>query len=132
MRRALPVLLLVVAAAPASADEPSLPALTSIDAQTDITGFLQSGVPAELQLAALRHAWTADPAIRDFKGLQENDWDSNDPRSITGFGELGPEVDVKIMVAQIFGERPQVAFAPARFPSLANAVWRRFFNVIPN
>src|SRR5262249_18008968 len=31
-----------------------LPSLDSIDAQTDITVFLQGGVPAELRLAALR------------------------------------------------------------------------------
>jgi hypothetical protein len=50
-----------------------LPSLDSIEAQTDITVFLQSCVPAELRLAALRRAWTVDPAIRDFKELSEND-----------------------------------------------------------
>jgi hypothetical protein len=71
-------------------DPATLPPIETIDAQTDITVFLQNGVPNELRLAALRRAWTVDPAIRNFKGLQENDWNFNDPNSIPGFGELGP------------------------------------------
>ena len=35
--------------------------------------------------AALRRAWSADPAIHHFVGLTENAWDFNDP-STTGFG----------------------------------------------
>jgi hypothetical protein len=76
-------------------DPASLPSLDSIGAQTDIRAFLQAGVPPDLVRAALRRAWTADPAIRNFKGLQENDWDFNDPNSMFGFGELGPDFDVK-------------------------------------
>src|SRR5262249_11436359 len=56
-------------------DPVTVPPIESIDARTDITAFLQAGVPASLQRAALRCAWTTDPAIRDFKGLQESDWD---------------------------------------------------------
>ena len=85
-----------------------------IGAQTNITVFLQGGVPAELRLAALRRAWTADPAIRDFKEMGENDWDFNDLNSIPGFGELGPEIDVNIMVAQVFGEPVRLAALPHR------------------
>jgi hypothetical protein len=92
-------------------DPATVPPIESIDAQTDITVFLQKGVPDELRLAALRRAWTVDPAIRDFKVLQENDWNFNDPNSIPGFGDLGPGVDVKGMVAQILGEAPRVALA---------------------
>jgi len=92
-------------------DPATLPPIESIDAQTDITVFLRSGVPEGLRLAALRRAWTVDPAIRDFKGLQENDWNFNDPNGIPGFGELGPEVDVKRMVAKILGEAPRLALA---------------------
>jgi hypothetical protein len=92
-------------------DAATLPPIESIDAQTDIAVFLQSGVPAELRLAALRRAWTVDPAIRDFKGPQENDWNFNDPNGIPGFGELGPEVDAKGKVAEILGETPRLALA---------------------
>jgi hypothetical protein len=95
-------------------DPPNLPPIETIDAQTDITVFLQNGVPNELRLAALRRAWTVDPAIRDFKGQQENDWNFNDPNGVPGFGELGPEVDVKRTVAKILGEAPRVAFAARR------------------
>jgi hypothetical protein len=84
-----------------------LPSIDSIGAQTDISAFLQAGVPTELRQAALRRAWSVDPAIRDFRGLQENDWDFNDPNGIPGFGPLPADFDVKRMVAQLFGEKPQ-------------------------
>jgi Protein of unknown function (DUF3306) len=67
----------------------SLPSIDAITADTDIIAFLQSGVPAELTRAALRRAWTSDPAIRDFIGVAENQWDFNDPNGVPGFGPLG-------------------------------------------
>jgi len=67
----------------------SLPSIDAITADTDIIAFLQSGVPAELTRAALRRAWTSDPAICDFIGVAENQWDFNDPNGIPGFGPLG-------------------------------------------
>jgi hypothetical protein len=69
-------------------DPASLPSLEQIAADTDIGAFLQSGVPAELTRAALRRAWASDPAIRDFIGIAENQWDFNDPDGIPGFGLL--------------------------------------------
>ena len=75
-------------AEPAVFDPASLPSIESIAADTDIRPFLQPGVPADLRNAALRRAWSVDPAIRNFKGLQENDWDFNDPNGIPGFGPL--------------------------------------------
>ena len=92
-------------------DAATLPPIESIDAQTDITVFLRNGVPDEVRLAALRRAWTVNPAIRDFRGPQENDWNFDDPNSIPGFGDLGPEVDVKTMVAKILGEAPRLVLA---------------------
>jgi len=71
-----------------AADPSSLPPIESIDAATDITAFLRKGIPQELTRAALRRAWTADPAIRDFVGLAENAWDFNDPDAMSGFGPL--------------------------------------------
>lgn len=88
-------------------DPASLPSIDSIGAQTDVRAFLQTGVPPDLTRAALRRAWTADPAILNFKGLQENDWDFNDPNSMFGFGELDPDFDVKRMLASVFGETPK-------------------------
>lgn len=69
-------------------DLSSLPSLDSITAATDITAFLHKGIPQELTRAALRRAWAADPAIRDFVGLAENAWDFNDPNAMPGFGPL--------------------------------------------
>jgi TorA maturation chaperone TorD len=75
---------------PAAAfDLASLPPLQSIMAGTNIRSFLGPGVPAELTKAALRRAWVTDPAIRDFIGIAENQWDFNDPTAMPGFGPLG-------------------------------------------
>jgi hypothetical protein len=100
-------------------DPASLPSLDSIGALTDIRAFLQPGVPSELRLAALRRAWSADPAIRDFKGLAENDWDFTAPNSMLGFGDLDPSVDVKKMLAQMFGETPRAGETPTEIPVTA-------------
>ena len=88
-------------------DPATLPSLDSIGAKTDISAFLQAGVPSELRLAALRRAWTADPAILNFKGLAENDWDFTAADSMRGFGELAPGTDVKKMLAQMFDQTPR-------------------------
>ncbi|AMA57497.1 MULTISPECIES: DUF3306 domain-containing protein [unclassified Bradyrhizobium] len=69
-------------------DLSSLPSIDEIDAATDITAFLRKGIPQDLGRAALRRAWAADPAIRDFVGLAENAWDFNDPTAMPGFGPL--------------------------------------------
>jgi hypothetical protein len=97
--------------APSRFDLAALPSLDSIDAQTDITVFLRGDVPAESRRAALRRAWVMDPAIRDFRGLQENSWDFTGASNVPGFGELGPEVDVAQMVARILGEPARIAVA---------------------
>jgi len=76
------------APSPAAFDPASLPPIESIVADSDIRQFLQEGVPAELTRAALRSAWTADPAIRDFVGIAENQWNFNDHACIPGFGPL--------------------------------------------
>jgi hypothetical protein len=75
-------------AAPAAFDPASLPPVESITQASDISPYLQSGVPAELVRAALRAVWIADPAIRDFIGLAECQWDFNDPAAMPGFGPL--------------------------------------------
>jgi hypothetical protein len=85
-------------------DIASLPPIESITATTDIRAFLKPGVPPDLTRAALRRAWAADPAIRDFIGIAENQWDFNDPNAIPGFGTLGPLDDVRRLVAQVIGE----------------------------
>lgn len=86
-------------------DLASLPPIESITQATDVTVFLRKGVPSDLARAALRRAWVADPAIRDFVGLAENAWDFNDPNGIPGFGPLEQSAEeVTKLVSQVFGE----------------------------
>src|SRR5262249_26773453 len=82
----------------------------SIDAATDITAFLRKGIPQELSRAALRRAWSADPAIRDFVGLAENAWDFNDPDAMAGFGTLDySAAEVDALVRRIVGDVVEAA-----------------------
>ena len=67
-------------------DASNLPPIESIGAGFDIRPFLAPGVPADLTRAALRRAWSTDPAIRDFIGLSENSGDFNAQDSVPGFG----------------------------------------------
>jgi Protein of unknown function (DUF3306) len=100
------------AAEPASQETElsNLPPIESIDAATDITAFLRKGVPQELSREALRRAWSADPAIRDFVGLAENAWDFNDPNAMAGFGELDYSAEqVDALVRRIVGGVAQTA-----------------------
>ena len=103
--------------APAAAGEPpkvafdpaTLPPIESITADSDIRAFLQSGVPADLTKAALRRVWTTDPAIRDFIGIAENQWDFTDPTAMPGFGPLQVTDNVGELVAQAMGKLGQVS-----------------------
>jgi hypothetical protein len=83
-------------------DLTQLPSIDSIGASTDVTAFLRPGVPPELTRAALRRAWSSDPAIRDFVGLVENGWDFNDPSAMPGFGPISPQ-EVARLVTQLIG-----------------------------
>ena len=82
-------------------DLAALPPIDSITAATDIRAFLALGVPAQLTRAALRRAWVADPAIRDFVGLAENAWDFTDPGAVPGFGPLLPSHDAQGLLADM-------------------------------
>lgn len=87
-----------------------LPPIESIDAATDITAFLQKGIPPALSRAALRRVWSADPAIRDFVGLAENAWDFNDPNAMAGFGPLDYSAEqVDALVRRVVGGMVQTA-----------------------
>jgi hypothetical protein len=100
-----PSLSAVAPAAPPtpSFDPATLPPIESITVDTDIRAFLQSGVPTKLAQAALRRLWATDPAIRDFIGIAENQWDFTDPTAIPGFGPLRETDDVPSLVAQALG-----------------------------
>lgn len=91
-------------------DLSSLPPIDSIDAATDVTAFLRQGIPQDLSRAALRRAWSADPAIRDFIGLAENAWDFNDPNAMPGFGPLDCSAEqLQVLVGRVIGSARSVA-----------------------
>ena len=90
-------------------DPDGLPSIQAITANTDISGFLQSRVPAELTRAALRQAWASDPAIRDFIGIAENQWDFNDPNAIPGFGPPQEQDSAPALLAQALGRHDNIA-----------------------
>ena len=99
-------------------DLSSLPPIESIDAVTDITAFLRKGIPQELSRAALRRAWSADPAIRDFVGLAENAWDFNDPNAMPGFGPLDcSEAQLSELIERVIGGVSQAAESLANPPT---------------
>jgi len=62
-----------------------------------------------LTRAALRHAWASDPAIRDFIGLAENQWDFNDPNAILGFGPLSASDNLRALLTQEIGSLDRIA-----------------------
>lgn len=101
-------------------DVSSLPPIDSIGPDTDLAAFMQPGVPLALRHAALRRAWSADPAIRDFMGPTENYWDAAGPDGIPGFGDLDPNLDVKRLVSELFGEKaPEGTKDEASVPPVA-------------
>ncbi len=120
---AVPPAVAEAAEAPEAAALADLPPIESLTEASDFTGFLRPGVPAPLRQAALRRAWTLDPAIRDFIGPADYAWDYNAPDGVPGFAlQLGG--DVTRMLAQAIGaldklmppeaepgEAPQVALA---------------------
>jgi hypothetical protein len=93
-------------------DPATLPPIESISASSDIRVFLAPGVPEELKRAALRRAWVMDPAIRDFVGVAENQWDFNKPDSIPGFGSLELTPELCRMVASLFSDSPAETTPP--------------------
>lgn len=110
-------------------DLSSLPKLEEMTGATDITGFLQKGVPEHLRNAALRKSWALDPAIRNYVNpALEYAYDWNVPGGVPGTSEIGAGMDVARMVLQIMGDgapaEPPVAAAdsirqPADDPALS-------------
>ena len=85
---------------------PPLPRIEDLTAESDISGFLRKGVPETLRHAALRRAWSLDPAIRDYISPADYAWDFNDPRSIPGFGGDIGSTSLDAIVAHSTGGRP--------------------------
>lgn len=84
-----------------------LPSLDALTPETDLTAFLQAGVPTALRNAALRRMWSLDPAIRDFVSeAREYAYDWNTPGGVPGMGPLLPTDDVKAMLKRIIDGVP--------------------------
>ncbi len=96
-----------------------LPSLDSLTPDTDLSAFLQNGVPTALRNAALRRMWSLDPAIRDFVSeAREYAYDWNAPGGVPGMGPLLPTDDVKAMLKRVVGGvPPREQDAPAPEPS---------------
>jgi hypothetical protein len=97
-------------------DPQDLPSIDAITVDTDIRAFLESRVPVELTRAALRRAWASDPAIRDFIGIAESQWDFNDPATIPGFGPLQGNDDISVLLRQTFGRPAEFVETIAELP----------------
>jgi len=96
---------------PSLFDPASLPPIESIGAGSDVRPFLAAGVPADLTRAALRRAWSADPAIADFIGLSENSWDFTAPGGVPGFGSLTVD-EARRLLARVTEETKSPEPAP--------------------
>lgn len=95
----------------------ALPKIEELTAETDIRGFLRSGVPELLKNAALRRMWSLDPAIRDYVSeAREYAYDWNVPGGVPGNGPLLPTDDVQAMLGRIFGDGPTPVEAGAEDP----------------
>ncbi len=81
-------------------DRCDLPPIDSISPDSSISEFLKPGVPEELTRLALRGAWTSDPAIRDFVGIAEGQWDFNAEGAIAGFGSLSADEYARYIAAR--------------------------------
>lgn len=103
-------------------DPATLPPVEELTASSDLGPFLRPGVPAALRAAALRRMWSVDPAIRDFIGCVDYQWDFNTPGGLpAGFAsELGGDIGKLLAqaIGQRDGEEPE-AKGPAAEPLVA-------------
>jgi hypothetical protein len=82
----------------------ALPRLEDLTPDSDVSAFLQKGIPATLRNAALRKMWSLDPTIRDFVGeARDYAYDWNTPGGVPGSGALAPGDDAARMVRGVFG-----------------------------
>lgn len=90
-------------------DPASLPPVESLTVESDFSAFLKPGVPSLLRNAALRRMWSLDPAIRDYVGPLDYQWDFNTPGGLPfGFAnELTG--DVSKLLAQAIGKIEELA-----------------------
>jgi hypothetical protein len=90
-------------------DPATLPPVESLTIESDFQQFLRPGVPTLLRNAALRRMWSLDPAIRDYIGPVDYQWDFNTPGGLP-FGFSNELVgDVGKLLAQAIGKIEELA-----------------------
>ncbi len=94
-------------------DEASLPPIETLAADSDFSAFLRAGVSAALQTRALQVAWSSDPAIADFRGMAEYDWDFN----AVGYGRLAAGDNVATMLRALIEPRAEPEPEPEPAPA---------------
>ncbi len=105
-------------APPEAEEQPALPPIEELGPDSDYTVFLKKNVPAALRAAALRKAWSSNPAITGHKPLVEYAWDYNAP----GFGALNVTDDPLLIMARLRDQlRQGMADADAREAALSEA-----------
>ncbi|UVF22176.1 DUF3306 domain-containing protein (plasmid) [Microvirga terrae] len=99
------------AAAHSAGESAYLPDIDELRADTDLSLFMQPGVPTALRNAALRRMWTLDPSIRDYVSeAREYAYDWNSGGDVPGSGPMhGP--DAVTLVQRVTAPPPR----PARF-----------------
>jgi hypothetical protein len=93
---------------PPAAPSPELPPIDSLGSASDYTAFLQRGVAADVQQAALGRAWASDERIAEFRGMGEYDWDFNAP----DYGKLAAADDVGKLIQAVLALAPEVEEEP--------------------
>jgi hypothetical protein len=78
-------------------------------------------VPADLTRAALRRAWLADPAIRDYIGLSENAWDFTAPGGVPGFDLAEPTAEVRKVAVEWLGNKLKTAATGGTGPAASES-----------
>ncbi len=85
-------------------DLSTLPPIEELSVTSDLAPFLRPGIPAALRSAALRRMWSLDPAIRDYIGPVEYQWDFNTPGGLPNGFAAELVGDVRKLLAQAIGE----------------------------
>ena len=102
-----------------------LPNLEDLTGESDLSIFLQKGVPDALRNSAMRKVWALDPVIANYVGPVDYAWDFNDPTGVPGFGPLSADIDISAMLKQVMGEsEPETAEDLAKIPVPAESVRR--------
>lgn len=81
-----------------------LPSIEELTGESDLSVFLQKGVPDALRNAAMRKVWSSNPLFSEPSGPLDYAWDFNDPHGVPGFGPMDANYDTGAMLRRIFGE----------------------------